>query len=107
MAGMRLTHYRATSRVSAICRFTPDRYFDQVATACVPAIIDHLFWPLARTWKQLGLELFQVLQKPSCVSFQVPSLLAPALATGSRVIFPSGVNTILNLTLDSVDAVNG
>ena len=53
--------------------------------------------------KQLAVEPFQVVQKPSLVSFQVPSPLAPALPTGSRVILPSGVNTILNLTFDGVD----
>ena len=58
--------------------------------------------------KQLAVEPFQVVQKPSLVSFQVPSPLTPlVLATGSRVILPSAVNTILNLTFDGVDEVNG
>src|SRR5262245_10174500 len=57
--------------------------------------------------KQLALEPFQVVQKPSLVSFQVPSPLAPELAAGSRVILPSAVNTILNLTLVGVAEVNG
>src|SRR5262245_22235005 len=58
--------------------------------------------------KQFAFDPFQVVQKPSLVSFQVPSPLAPpVLLTGSRVTLPSAVNTILNLTFDGVAAVNG
>ena len=88
-----------------ICR--PSSYFDQVATTVVPFMTDHLFSPAVRMRKQFDLAPFQVVQKPSLVSFQVPSPLAPDWASGSRVIFPSGVKTILNLTLDGVDEVNG
>ncbi len=56
----------------------------------------------------MAFEPFQVVQKPSLVSFQVPSPLAPpVLLTGSRVTLPSAVNTILNLMFDGVAAVNG
>src|SRR4029453_4628071 len=79
--------------------------FVQVATAVVPFTTDHLLSPAVTIWKQLGLEPFQVVQKPSLLSFQVPSPLAPAVPTGSRVILPSGVNTILNLTFAGVDEV--
>src|SRR5437899_1507450 len=72
-------------------------YFVQVATAVVPFITDHLLSPAVRMRKQLTLEPFQVVQKPSLVSFQVPSPLAPVPASGSRVILPSALNTILNL----------
>src|SRR5262249_28464391 len=50
----------------------------------------------------------QLVQKPSLLSFQVPSPFMPsARLTGSRVILPSGVNTILNLMFDGVEDVNG
>src|SRR5262249_36017413 len=75
------------------------------ATAVVPFTTDHLLSPAVTIWKQLGLEPFQVVQKPSLLSFQVPSPLAPAVPTGSRVILPSGVNTILNLMFAGVDEV--
>src|SRR3954466_292886 len=74
--------------------------------ALVPAMIDHLLAPFACTRKQFSLEPFQVVQKPSCESFHVPSALAPLLLSGSRVILPSGLKTILNFTFESVDAVN-
>src|SRR5262249_50306978 len=77
-------------------------YFDQLAMALVPAMIDHLLVPLACTRKQFSFDPFQVVQKPSCESFQVPSDLAPVLPSGSRVILPSWLNTILYLTFDSV-----
>jgi len=48
--------------------------------------------------KQLGILPFQVLQKPSLSSFQLPSPLAPPFVSGVRVTLPSGVNTILNFT---------
>jgi hypothetical protein len=38
--------------------------------------------PLVTTAKQLGFEPFQVVQKPSLSSFQVPSPLTPALPVG-------------------------
>src|SRR3984885_15825743 len=48
----------------------------------------------------------QVVQKPSCDSFQVPSPLAP-VPIGWRFILPLAVNVILNFRFDCVDAVNG
>ena len=68
---------------------------------------DHLFGPLAMTMKQFCLLPVQVVQKPSADSFHVPSPFAPALEAGSRVAFPSDVNSILNLTPDGVAAVYG
>src|SRR2546423_14078 len=73
--------------------------------ALVPAMIDHLLAAVACTRKQFSFEPFQVVQKPSAESFQVPSDLGPGLLSGSRVILPSAVNVILNLTLDGVAAV--
>ena len=49
---------------------------------------------------------FQVVQKPSFDSFQVPSPLWP-VPIGTRFILPSAANVILNLTLEGVAAVNG
>ena len=57
--------------------------------------------------KQFAFEPFQVVQNPSLLSFQVPSPLAPDPAIGSRVIFPSGMKTILNFTFEGVADVNG
>ena len=77
-------------------------------TALVPAMMDHLLAPLRLTRKQFSFEPFQVVQKPSWR--KLPGAFAssaPALPIGSRVILPSAANTILNLTFDSVDAVNG
>src|SRR5262249_21747284 len=65
------------------------------------------FSPAVRMRKQLALEPFQVVQKPSLVSFQVPSPLAPVPASGSRVILPSALNTILNLTFAGVAGGKG
>src|SRR4029077_12370380 len=62
--------------------------------------------PVADTMKQLGLLPFQVVQKPSLSSFQVPSPLRPAFPSGWRRTLPSGVNTILNLMCEGVDDVN-
>ncbi len=83
------------------------RYFDHVPTTVVPFITDHLLLPAVRMRKQLDVEPFHIVQKPSFVSFQVPSPLEPDLETGSRVILPSAVKTILNFTFDGVDEVNG
>ena len=47
------------------------------------------------------------MQKPCALSLHVPALLLPDSARGSRVIFPSGVKVILNLTPLSVAAVKG
>ena len=94
--------------LAAMTAGKPRRHFDQVATALVPAMTDHLLCAVGAHAEAVGLASpSRCVQKPSCESFQVPSLLAPALPTGSRVIVPSAVNTILNLTLDGVDAVNG
>jgi hypothetical protein len=91
------------------CRVKPgnDNYFVHVATAVVPFITDHLLSPAVMMRKQFAFEPFQVVQKPSLLSFQVPSPFAPDFATGSRVILPSAVNTILNFTFEGVDDVNG
>ena len=45
--------------------------FVQVATAAVPFTTDHLLSPAVTIWKQLGLEPFQVVQKPSLLSFHI------------------------------------
>src|SRR5438128_864985 len=74
-------------------------HFVQVATAVVPFITDHLLSPAVRMRKQLALEPCQVVQKPSLVSFQVPSALEPPALIGSRIILPSGLNVILYLIL--------
>jgi hypothetical protein len=58
--------------------------------------------------KQLGFARFQAVQKPFALSFQVPVVLPlPDCSSGSRVIFPSGVKTILNFAPDGDTAVNG
>src|SRR6516225_7286835 len=49
----------------------------------------------------------RLVQKPCAVSLHVAALLLPDSARGSRVIFPSGVKVILNLTPLSVAAVKG
>src|SRR5207302_4935682 len=85
----------------------PSSYFVQVAITVVPFITDHLLVPAVRTRKQLAVEPFHVVQKPSLVNFQVPSPLAPLFASGSRVILPSAVKTILNFTFEGVEDVNG
>ncbi len=72
-----------------------------------PFSTDHLLLPALTTVKQLAPAPFQVVQKPSFDNFQVPSPLAPPPPAGTRVILPSGVNVILNLTLELVAAVNG
>jgi hypothetical protein len=88
-----------------------NRYLDQTATvtAIVVAILltDHLFSPIGTTVKQLTFARPHLVQKPCVLSFQVPALLLPDCARGSRVIFPSGVKVILNLTPLSVAAVKG
>ncbi len=81
-------------------------YLRQVAMMVEPCSTDHLLSPALTTVKQRSLEPFQVVQKPSFDSFQVPSPLLP-LPTGARFILPSAVNVILNLRLDGVCAVNG
>src|ERR687887_2359535 len=79
-----------------------------MATVVAPRTTDHLFSSTLTRVKHVCLLPFQLVQKPSLLSFQVPSPLTPAARlTGSRVILPSGVNTILNLMLDGVDEVNG
>src|SRR5262249_42940091 len=87
------------------------RYLDQTATATaiVVAILltDHLFSPIGTTVKQPAFSRPQLVQKPCALSLHVPALLLPDSAKGSRVIFPSGVKVILNLTPLSVAAVKG
>src|ERR1700722_12613561 len=68
---------------------------------------DHLLSPSGTRLKQLAAEFFQVVQKPSLLSFQVPSPLTPAFPSGSRVILPSAVNTIVYLMFCGVEEVNG
>src|SRR2546430_13775859 len=120
-SGIPPTRSRASIPRSKICRFTPERsrerdsgvrtqihslcpdacpccltcHFVQVATTVVPFTTDHLLSPAVRMRKQLGWEPFQVVQKPSFVSFQVPSPFEPPPPIGSRVIFPSALNIIL------------
>src|SRR5882757_3130259 len=72
-----------------------------------PLTTDHLLSPVETRVKQLAAEFFQVVQKPSLLSFQVPSPLTPALPSGSRVILPSAVNTIVYLMFWGVEEVNG
>jgi hypothetical protein len=48
-----------------------------------------------------------VVQKPFAVSFHVPVLLLPDCSTGTRIIFLSGVNVILNLVPEGDVAVKG
>jgi hypothetical protein len=87
------------------------RYLDQTATATAIVVAirltDHLFSPIGTTVKQLAFSRPQLVQKPCALSLHVPALLLPDSARGSRVIFPSGVKVILNLTPLSVAAVKG
>src|SRR4051794_9033394 len=111
-AGTRLTRLTGSTRPFATYRRTPDwlcscAYFDQVAATVVPFITDHLLSPALMRLKQFAFDPFQVVQKPSLLNFQVPSPLAPDFARGSRVILPSGVNTILNFTFEGVEEVKG
>ena len=57
--------------------------------------------------KQFGFALFQAVQKPFALSFQVPALTVPDCSSDWRVIFPSGVKIILNFAPESDTAVNG
>src|ERR1700730_5274712 len=79
----------------------------QVAMMVEPLSTDHLLSPALMTVKQLAPAFFHVVQKPSFDSFQVPSPLPPPPPADARVILPSAVNVILNLTLELVAAVNG
>jgi len=107
------TLLRATSmrRPAMMPQAGMTRYLDQTATATaiVVAILltDHLFSPIGTTVKQLAFARPQLVQKPCALSLHVPALLLPDSARGSRVIFPSGVKVILNLTPLSVAAVKG
>src|SRR5262249_53041131 len=110
--GLRTDRRRSRCRAAALVLLRPNHFvqvtsskslrpnhFVQVATDVVPFITDHLLSPAVRILKQLALEPFQVVQKPSLVSFQVPSPLEPPEPIGSRVILPSGLNIILYLIL--------
>src|SRR5215813_8651929 len=78
-----------------------------VATVVAPRTTDHLLSSTFTSVKHVALLPFQLVQNPSLLSFQVPSPCTPAARlTGSRVIFPSAMNTILNLMFDGVDEVN-
>ena len=57
--------------------------------------------------KQLGFAWFQAVQKPFVLSFHVPALTLPDCSSGSRVVLPSAVKTILNFAPDGETAVNG
>ena len=81
-------------------------YLLHVARMVEPLSTDHLLAPALTTVKQFSLAPFQMVQKPSFDSFQVPSPLRP-VPIGARFILPSAVNVILNLTLEGVAAVNG
>src|SRR5262244_527200 len=125
--GIRTMRCRDGSQRSVACRWTPDRvlaaaavahagrqaiaaYFSllQVAMVVAPRTTDHLFSSTLTSVKQVGLLPFQLVQNPSLLSFQVPSPFTPAARLiGSRVILPSGRNTILNLMLEGVEDVNG
>ena len=83
------------------------RHFDQVPIMAVPFMTDHFLSPLGTRLKQLAAEFFQVVQNPSLLSFQVPSPLTPDFPSGSRVILPSAVNTIVYLMFWGVEEVNG
>src|SRR5262249_62133425 len=80
------------SRLTALWRRS---HFVQVATAVVPFSTDHLLSPAVRTPKQICLAPLHLVQKPSLVSFHVPSPFAPPAPIGSRVILPSELNVIL------------
>src|SRR5579871_4235936 len=115
MRGIPPTRFRASTRPFATCQVTnertsltsPSSYFDQVPTRDLPFITDHLLSPAATSVKQFCGEFFQVVQKPSLLSFQVPSPLTPALPCGSRVILPSAANVIVYLMFCGVDEVKG
>ena len=81
-------------------------YLLQVAMMVEPLSTDHLLSPALTTVKQLSLPPFQVVQKPSFDSFQVPSPRLP-VPIGWRFILPSAVKVILNLRFDGVVAVKG
>jgi hypothetical protein len=82
-------------------------YLLHVAMMVEPLSTDHLLSPAPMTVKQLAPAFFHVVQKPSFDSFHVPSPLPPPPLAAARVILPSAVNVILNLTLELVAAVNG
>src|SRR5581483_4885495 len=79
-------HFRTEHRFPC---FLKTLYLLQVPTMGVPLSTDPLFSPLETSRKQFGGDAFQVVQKPSLVSFQVPSPLAPDFPKGSRTILPS------------------
>src|ERR1700722_2082818 len=82
-------------------------HFVQVPIEAVPFMTDHLLSPSGTKLKQLAAEFFQVVQKPSLLSFQVPSPLTPDFPSGSRVILPSAGDTIVDLMFCGVEEVNG
>ena len=58
--------------------------------------------------KQLSFACFQAVQKPFALSLHIPVLALPEdPSSGSRVIFPSGVNVILNFAPEGDTAVKG
>src|SRR5258708_7328456 len=82
-------------------------YLLHVPTLAFPFMTDHFFSPTVTSVKQFSLLPFQVVQKPSFESFQVPSPPTPVLPCGLRVALPSALNTIVNLVFEGVKDVNG
>jgi|SRR5690348_17256698 len=82
-------------------------YLLQVPTLAFPFITDHLFSPAVTSVKQFSLLLFQVVQKPSFESFQIPSPPTPVVPCGLRVTLPSALNTIVNFVFEDVEDVKG
>src|SRR5262245_30380690 len=79
----------------AACRVHPaPAYLLHVPTLAFPFTTDHFFSPVVTSVKQFSLLPFQVVQKPSFESFQVPSLPTPVVPCGLRVTLPSALNTI-------------
>src|SRR5262245_13524292 len=92
----------------AACRVHPaPAYLLHVPTLAFPFTTDHFFSPAVTSVKQFSLLPFQVVQKPSFESFQVPSPPTPVVPCGLRVTLPSALNTIVNLVFEGVKDVNG
>ena len=82
-------------------------YLLHVPTLAFPFMTNHFFSPAVTSVKQFSLLPFQVVQKPSFESFQVPAPPTPVLPCGLRVTLPSTLNTIVNLVFEGVEDVNG
>src|SRR5579863_8885065 len=102
--GIPTTRFRAEPRPYATSRSTrPERlpvpgraagsaHLLQVAITIAPLSTAHLLCVPGCTTKQFGCPPFQEVQKPSLLSFQVPTPLAPPLPSGSRTTLPSELN---------------